>query len=98
MVQGDEYNIDITITSEDVPLDIDDIEVVEVRLSSIRKCYPGAISYSDGVFHIPISQSETLRLTQNSKMQVRVKFKSGDVIGSEAMPVDVAYSLSKEIL
>ena len=66
MVQGDEYNIDIAITSDNEPLDID---IVEVCLSSIRKCYPGAVSYSDGVFHIPISQNETLLRIKNPEMQ-----------------------------
>nr|DAE98236.1 MAG TPA: hypothetical protein [Caudoviricetes sp.]DAF12751.1 MAG TPA: hypothetical protein [Caudoviricetes sp.]DAG18483.1 MAG TPA: hypothetical protein [Caudoviricetes sp.]DAQ08095.1 MAG TPA: hypothetical protein [Caudoviricetes sp.] len=31
-------------------------------------------------------------------MQVRVKFKSGDVIGSEIKQIDVAHALSKAVL
>jgi hypothetical protein len=98
MVQGDAYAIDIGITNNGQPLNIADISAVEVSLLYLQKNYPGEVTYSDGKFHFPLTQQETFKLPKLCKMQVRVKFKSGDVIGSEIKQIDVAHALSKAVL
>lgn len=98
MTQGDSYSIDITIENEGKPLDISEIELVEITLLNLTKTYPEEVSFSDGAFHFPLSQEETMNLPPLCPMQVRVKFTSGDVIGSEIQKIDVQRVLSKAVL
>ena len=95
MVQGDSYNLSVTIKNKGQPLDVASVEKVEIYL---QKSYPGEIGYEDGKFLFPLTQQETFRLPKLGQMQVRVKFKSGDVIGSEIKQIDVAHALSKAVL
>lgn len=98
MVQGDAYSLDVTIKNNGSPINIADVKAVEFTLFNFKKIYPGEAEYSDGKFHIPLTQQETFRLPKFCQMQVRVKFKSGDVIGSEIKQIDVAHALSKAVL
>ncbi len=98
MVQGDAYSLDVTIKNNGFPINVADVKTVEVTLFNLKKIYPGEAEYSDGKFHIPLTQQETFRLPKLCQMQVRVKFRSGDVIGSEIKQVDVAHALSKAVL
>ena len=98
MVQGDAYNIEISITNDGEPLSISDIETVEVSLLYLQKQYPGEVAYKDGKFLFSLTQQETFKLPRTSQMQVRVKFKSGDVIGSTIQQIDVLHALSKVVL
>lgn len=98
MVQGDAYNIDITIRNYGEPVTADDVETVEITLLSITRLYPGDVTYSDGKFHFPVSQEETFRLPSICPMQVRVKYTGGDVVGSQIQTVNVASSISKVVL
>ena len=98
MVQGDSYNLSVTIKNKGQPLDVASVEKVEISLLYLQKSYPGEIGYEDGNFLFPLTQQETFRLPKLCKMQVRVKFKSGDVIGSEIKQIDVAHALSKAVL
>lgn len=98
MVQGDAYNLDVTIKNNSSPINVADVRTVEFTLFNLKKNYPNDVAYSDGKFHIPLTQQETFRLPKLCQMQVRVKFKSGDVIGSEIKQIDVAHALSKAVL
>ena len=98
MVQGDSYNLSVTIENKGQPLDVASVEKVEISLLYLQKSYPGEIGYEDGKFLFPLTQQETFRLPKLGQMQVRVKFKSGDVIGSEIKQIDVAHALSKAVL
>lgn len=98
MVQGDSYNLDVTVKNNGADINIADIETIEFILHSLKKMYPEGVAYEDGKFHISLSQQETFRLPRLCQMQVRVKFKSGDVIGSEIKQIDVERSLSKAVL
>ncbi len=99
MVQGDAYDLVFSIDSNDEPLDISLIESVEVTLPRISKLYPDEITYSKGLFYLPLSQKETFWLPERCPIQIRVKFKgSGHVIGSNEQMIDVHRSLSKRVL
>lgn len=98
MVQGDSYNLSVTIKNKGQPLDVASVEKVEISLLYLQKSYPGEIGYEDGNFLFPLTQQETFRLPKFCQMQVRVKFKSGDVIGSEKKQIDVSAALSKAVL
>ena len=48
--------------------------------------------------YVPLTQQETFNLPKTCQMQVRVKFTSGDVIGSPIQQIDVLHALSKVVL
>jgi len=98
LVQGDAYNLIVTVKNKGEPIDIETVEKVEISLLYLQKSYPGEIGYEDGKFLFPLTQQETFRLPKLCQMQVRVKFRSGDVIGSEIKQVNVAHALSKAVL
>lgn len=99
MVQGDAYDLAFSIDADDEPLDISTIEYVEVTLPRINKLYPDEITYSNGLFYLPLSQKETFWLPERCPMQIRVKFKgTGHVIGSDEQIIDVHRSMSKRVL
>ena len=99
MVHGDAYDLAFSIDADDGPLDISTIESVEVTLPRINKLYPDEITYSKGVFYLPLSQKETFWLPEQCPIQIRVKFRgSGHVIGSDEQIIDVRRSLSKRVL
>lgn len=98
MTQGDAYSLELTIQNRGEPLDISTVELVEVTLLNLVRTYPDEVTYSDGKFHFPVTQSETFKLPPACPMQVRVKFTGGDVIGSPMQMVNVAASLSKAVL
>lgn len=100
MVQGDSYNLSVTIKNKGQPLDVASVEKVEISLLYLQKSYPGEIGYEDGKFLFPLTQQETFRLPKLGQMQVRVKFKSGVVMGGIEFelknrdPVDVSFNVS----
>lgn len=98
MVQGDEYSLDITISNQGEALNIGDVAEIEFTLLNIVKKYPDTVSYSDGKFKFPLIQAETFGLPPICPIQIRVKFGSGDVIGSEMKKISVKNSLSKAVI
>ena len=98
MVQGDAYNIELTIRNQGALLDIDAVETVEVQLLNINRVYPGEVQYSDGKFLFPVTQEETFKLPTSCPIQVRVKLKGDDVIGSCMQYIDVCSVLSRVVL
>ena len=52
MVQGDSYNLSVTIKNKGQPLDVASVEKVEISLLYLQKSYPGEIGYEDGKFNI----------------------------------------------
>lgn len=98
MVQGDAYNMNISVDYNGEDIGIDSIEMIEFTLHNIIKNYPDTVTYSDGLFHFPLSQKETFALPRTPDMQIRVKFKNGEVVGSRPQKIDVERSLSKTIL
>lgn len=98
MVQGDAYSIDITIKNLGKAVPIETVEKVEVTLLNLTRSYPEEVTYSDGKFHFPVTQTETFKLPPVCPMQVRVKFTGGDVVGSMIQTVKVAGAISKAVL
>lgn len=98
MVQGDAYSLEVKINNGGVALDMTAVSLVEITLANRVKTYPGKVTYSDGVLHYPLTQEETLGLPPVCQMQVRVKFKGGNVIGSAIKQIDVLRALSKAVI
>lgn len=62
MVQGDAYSIDVEITNEGQALSPSAVSLVEIALLNLVKTYPGDVTFSDGKFHFPLTQTETFGL------------------------------------
>lgn len=100
--QGDQYLIPISITSDGEPLDIENVEIVEIALGNLIKKYPTEISYDseEEIFMFPVLQTETFAFRSGLiKMDVRVKFTNGTVIGlPQIQTIPVPSALSGEVL
>lgn len=100
IMQGDAYDIPITITAADGTVVDDTIaEAVEVVIGFLQKTYPGEITCADGKWLFPLTQEESFKLSGfQQTVQVRVKFNSGEVVGAVIGSVPVTASTSKEVL
>ena len=98
MVQGDAYSIDVETTNEGQTLSPPAVALVEIALLGLVKTYPGDVTFSDGKSHFPLNHTETFALPTVCPMQVRVKFPSGDVIGSEMQQIDVKRALGRAVI
>lgn len=101
IMQGDEYPLRFKITADEEPIDLNDIEIVEIIIGNINKRYPDYIYYDSaaGDFVFKLTQDMTFKLAGSQEMQVRVKFKnSGWVFGEKMEKLQVVPSSSKEIL
>jgi len=100
IMQGDSYGIPVTVRRDDGQL-VDEYcaEAVEIIIGSIRKVYPGQITFSDGKWIFPLTQEESMQLSaQKQTAQIRVRFTSGDVVGAKSGIVFVDCSKSGEVL
>ena len=101
MMQGDSYQLGISILNNALmsvtPADVID---VEITIGHLKKKYSDAtLSYSDGKWLFPLSQSETFGcLPAAPKAQVRVKWGNGVVEGKPLYGVRIEESTSKEVL
>ena len=101
IMQGDEYPLRIKITQEGQPLDVENIEIVEIAIGQIRRKYPNTVYYdsTSGEFIVQLTQEETFKFDGSQKMQIRVKFKDSQYVVGEELPVlSVKTSTSKEVL
>lgn len=101
MMQGDSAYLGIRILnnagSAVTPQDIED---VEITIGNLHKSHRKAqLSYSDGLWFFPLSQSESFGCTPRSlRAQVRVKWANGVVEGCPLYGVRIHESISKEVL
>lgn len=101
IMQGDEYPLRFEITADNQPLDINNIEIVEIAIGNVVRRYPDNIYYNSatGEFVLNLTQETTFNFTGWQELQVRVKFKNtGWVIGEKMEKIQVRPSNSKEIL
>jgi len=100
IMQGDQYAIPVDIRSHNgSPVEISQVECIEISIGEITKKYPGEVTREGGRWLFPITQEESASLTECSQIaQVRVKFTSGDVVGTRTGLFLVENSQSKEVL
>lgn len=97
---GDAYTLRIEIEIEGAPSDLN-FEEVEVTIAGIRKTMSsGEINYDEEKreISIPFTQEETFKLRGKHKVDVRVKFAGGDVIGTSAGYLEHHESQSKQVI
>lgn len=80
--QGDQYNIPIEIARSGEKQGVENVSKLEVIFAGIRKEYPGEVFEQDGVFYYPLSQEETMSLSENRyNLSVRPMFTDNTVEG-----------------
>ena len=101
MMQGDSYLLGITILNNaGVSVTPADVLDVEITIGHINKKYSdAALSFKNGLWMFPLSQSETFGcLPSSPKSQVRVKWANGVIEGKPLYGVRIDESISKEVL
>ena len=101
MMQGDAYLLGIQILNNaGMPVTPADVIDVEITIGHMKKRYSEALlSYSDGLWLLPLSQSETFGyLPAAPRAQVRVKWANGVVEGKPLYGVRIDESISREVL
>ena len=104
IMQGDQYAIPFHISyisdsSEKIDITPELIDKIEICIGPIIKTTP-AITYDSAksIWYFPITQEETFSMSSKSvKSQIRVYFKTGDVIGKDLGYIVIRESMSKEI-
>lgn len=101
MMQGDQYRIQVHLKHEDgyavTKSEIDDIEVF---VGTVRKTLLDGVSFDDEseTFYVHLTQKETFRMRGDTKVQARLLFTSGDVVGVSLGTVNFETSTSKVVL
>lgn len=101
MMQGDQYRIPVSLKHEDGSI-VTEAEVrdVEIFVGLVRKTLDDGISYDEGekCFYVHLKQKETFRLSGDVRVQARILFTSGDVVGVNLGTVNFETSASKVVL
>ena len=101
MMQGDNYNIGLTISNNAgsivTPSDIID---VEITINGLAKTYAaGELVYTDGVWGYPVTQDDSFTLRPGAaKAQVRVKWADGTVEGQDIYGLRIHEAMSREVI
>lgn len=101
MMQGDAYLLGISILNNaGMPVTPVDVADVEITIGHLKKKYSdAALSFRDGIWMFPLSQSETFGcMPAAPKAQVRVKWANGVIEGKPLYGVRIDESISKEVL
>ena len=99
MRQGDAYTLAVTLTDENgTALAPEDVSKVEISIGNITKQYPDEVTYDDGAFLMPITETDSHSMRGILPSQVRVLFPSGEVSSAALGFMYVAASVSKSIL
>lgn len=96
--KGNTYNLSATIKG----VDIQEIDKIVFQFNEIKKTYlsdaESDITYNEGVFIVPLSQEDTLKLKKDVSYEVAVKFKSGEVKRSEVKQTDSLITIIEEAI
>ena len=98
MMQGDAYDIHLTLVNEDdTPITDADVSKVNITFGGTTKSYPdGAVSYDDGEWLYPVTQAQTIGMANVAELSVRVKYNTGDVEGAKIGNVYIIPTADKE--
>lgn len=97
--QGDAYTLAVTLTDENgTALTPEDVSKVEISIGNVTKQYPDEVTYDDGAFLMPISETDSHSMRGILPSQVRVLFPSGEVSSATLGFMYVVASVSKTIL
>ena len=101
MMQGDQYRIPISLEENSVPITQDDIKDLEVFVGLYRKTLSnGDIEFdeNESVFYVYVTQKETFSMRGDVKVQARILYPSGDVVGVSLGIINFITSTSRVVL
>lgn len=102
MMQGDQYRIPVELTDADgTPVTQDEIKDLEIFVGQFRKTLSdGGVSFekNESLFYVFMTQKETFMLHGDVKLQARILFLSGDVVGIDLGKINFAQATSKVVL
>lgn len=101
MMQGDQYRIPVSLKHEDgSAVTESEVRNVEVFVGQVRKTLAEGVSYDENekCFYVYLTQKETFRLSGDVRVQARILFTSGDVVGVNLGTVNFEISASKVVL
>lgn len=98
VMQGDAYNIPVTIKSGNGTLITPEIAAcVEITVGQFTKRWPGQVTFDEktGEWKFPVTQKQTFRFAPGTAVvQARVVFQDGSIMGGSGAPVRVEQSAS----
>jgi len=87
--QGDAVLVPIEVRLNGEALNVAEAETVEFFIGGYRKLWPGEAIYDedDGCFYVPVKQEESFSWQENTNIavDVRVRFRGGNVMGAERL-------------
>lgn len=97
---GDSYNIQLTVTVNDKPIQLPFVELIEFNIGGIIKKWPLEVQHDQGldVFLFPLSQEESFQLEPISLYQARIKYNNGDVYASPVYRIEIKKVISQDVL
>lgn len=102
VMQGDAYNIPVTIKSGNGTMITPEIAAcVEITVGQFTKRWPGQVTFDEktGEWQFPVTQKQTFRFTPGTAVvQARVVFQDGSIMGGSGAPVRVEQSASRGTL
>ena len=102
MMKGDSYSLPIRIDTDSGVATRESFADVEVCIGkAIRKTLSaGEIEYdaAESLFLVPLTQEETFALPDRVRVNLRCKYGNGNVIGADLGVIEVAPSLSGEVI
>lgn len=102
VMQGDAYNIPVTIKSGNGTLITPEIAAcVEITVGQFAKRWPGQVTFDEktGEWKFPMTQNQTFRFTPGAAVvQARVVFQDGSIMGGSGAPMRVEQSASRGTL
>lgn len=102
VMQGDAYNIPVTIKSGNGTLITPEIAAcVEITVGQFAKRWPGQVTFDEktGEWQFPVTQKQTFRFAPGAAVvQARVVFQDGSIMGGSGAPVSVVQSASRGTL
>lgn len=102
VMQGDAYNIPVTIKSGNGTLITPEIAAcVEITVGQFTKRWPGQVTFDEktGEWQFPVMQKQTFRFAPGAAVvQARVVFQDGSIMGGSGAPICVEQSASRGTL
>lgn len=103
MMQGDSYGLPVELkTVGEKAITPDDVSDIEITVGYLTKRYSSGdvwFDYDSGTWIFPLSQEETFAYPASRvKAQARVAWKDGGVNGVELGRINVAESISREVV
>lgn len=102
VMQGDAYNIPVTIKSGNGTLITPEIAAcVEITVGQFTKRWPGQVTFDEktGEWQFPVTQKQTFRFAPGAAVvQARVVFQDGSIMGGSGAPICVEQSASRGTL